>query len=320
MVVEFLPGIKMASEVGSSTLLQGNTSVVDGTRRKARAYQLTLNEPERYEELVNALTGYKSLKYLISCKETAPTTGHEHIHIYVNFRNMIKLTVKKTCGAHIEVCRGTPKQNIAYIEKGEVIEEIGERPHQGTMSVGELAETEDPRELDYKMYNTWKAVRNTPRKQKVDGWHKKVEVIYITGPSGAGKSLRAKEILHERGLDEFEEIKCVDGFWHGVVDGTGAAVYDDYRPSHLSASEFINLIDYNVHNLNIKGGSVRNQYDLVIITSVIDPEDLYMNMPEEARTQWLRRMKVEHIDVEHRNWSPELEDLDEFMSAIRGES
>ena len=79
---------------------------------KARDWQLTLNEIDRYEELKGYITGLKSNNYFIACKEKAPTTGHEHIHIYAQFTSGISLSLKKTCGAHIEKCRGTPQQNV----------------------------------------------------------------------------------------------------------------------------------------------------------------------------------------------------------------
>ncbi len=39
--------------------------------------------------------GLKTLTYIISCKETAPTTGHKHIHIYTEFNKAIRLSIKK---------------------------------------------------------------------------------------------------------------------------------------------------------------------------------------------------------------------------------
>uniref|UniRef100_A0AAU8H567 ATP-dependent helicase Rep n=1 Tax=CRESS DNA virus TaxID=3138951 RepID=A0AAU8H567_9VIRU len=271
----------------------GNTRAVPS----ARAWQLTLNEVDRYGELLAGLQSYKTLDYLISCKEQAPSTGHEHIHVYAHFRHAVRLPLKKTAGAHIERCRGSPKQNIAYIEKGgEILDELGERPRQGARSVKDLLAVEHEEDLeDYREYNTWLRLKQRPKKILVKEWHKEVEVIYVTGPSGVGKSLGAKQLLEEKGIEEMEEVKYEGGFWHGVVEGTGAAVYDDFRSSHLSASEFINFIDYNTHNLNVKGGSVRNRYSLIIITSVQRPEELYRNMPEEARTQWMRRIHIVNL-------------------------
>ena len=68
---------------------------------------------------------------------------------------------------------------------------------------------------------------------------------------------------------------------------------DDFRDSHMKPSEFINFIDYNIHNLNVKGGSVRNLYSTIIITSVQRLDCIYLNMAnDEPRQQWERRIKV----------------------------
>lgn len=58
-------------------------------------------------------------------------------------------------------------------------------------------------------------------------------------------------------------------------------------------SEFINFIDYNKHILNTKGAHVRNNYSLIIITSVQSPMEIYKNsLSYESREQWLRRIKI----------------------------
>lgn len=95
--------------VEMATDASGNTSTSARGVAKARNWQLTQNKVERYDETVEYLKGLKSLNYLISCKEIAPTTGHEHIHIYCQFNKPIKLSVNKCQGAHIEACKGTPQ-------------------------------------------------------------------------------------------------------------------------------------------------------------------------------------------------------------------
>ena len=73
----------------------------------------------------------------------------------------------------------------------------------------------------------------------------------------------------------------------------------DFRDSDMKASEFINFIDYNVHNLNYKQGSAKNKYHLIIITSVQDPKKIYKNIKGEPRKQWLRRMKTINLNNIH---------------------
>lgn len=116
---------------------------------RARAFQLTINEIEKFEKIKNYLTGLKTLDYIIACKETAPTTGHEHIHVYAHFRESRNISIKKCCGAHIEICRGSPQQNIAYIRKdGNIIFEQGTEPRQGARTVKELKQIDNPDELN----------------------------------------------------------------------------------------------------------------------------------------------------------------------------
>jgi hypothetical protein len=100
--------------------------------------------------------------------------------------------------------------------------------------------------------------------------------------------------MEELGEISFNLIKHQSFFWLGIGNSK-IALYDDFRDSHMLPSEFINLIDYNIHNMNIKNGYVKNKYEYIVITSVQSPEDLYALMTEknqEPRKQWLRRLKI----------------------------
>lgn len=275
----------------TSTQSTGNTRPV----LRARAYQITLNQIEHYDKVFEYLNSLKSTDYILSCKETAPTTGHEHIHIYVHFSNARSLSIKKMCGAHIEICRGSPQQNIAYIRKdGNILDEVGTEPHQGFHTVKELKEIDNPDDLNWNEYNTWQKIKQAPKKMKKSEWNKDVKIYYIWGPSGIGKSTKA----HEMCDDEFEEVKHKGDFYLGVVDGTGCCIYDDFRDTHMSASEFINFIDYRIHNMNVKGGCIKNKYNKIIITSIQNPKRIYRNVNEEQREQWLRRMEIIDMNPE----------------------
>lgn len=272
-----------------------------------RAFQFTLHDLSQYEGLKNHLLELRSCDYMISCKEIAPTTGKEHIHIYAHFTKPYHLSQKiMNHHAHIEICQGTPQQNIEYIRKdGNILDEVGTEPHQGYhRTVKELRAVEDPSELDTHEYNTWLKIRNTPQKIKVSEWSKEVKVYYIQGPSGSGKSKRAEELMQKLGIESFEEVKHTNNFWNGVCDGCGCAVYDDFRDSHMTASEFINFIDYRVHNLNIKGGQMKNKYNTIIITSVQRIDEIYGNCYGEPREQWMRR--IIPIDMSNINLSAAL--------------
>nr|QIK03926.1 replication-associated protein [Tundra vole stool-associated circular virus] len=281
---------------------------------RARSFQLTLNEVSNYETVRSYFESLTTCDYFISCREIAPTTGHEHIHIYAHFNQPRNLSIKKCCGSHIEICKGSPQQNIAYIRKdGNIIDEWGTEPHQGFHKVGDLKKIDNPDDLNWNEYNTWLKIKNAPKKIKVKDWHKDIAVTWIYGKSGTGKSQYAKTLLEMENIEEFEEVKFVNNFWNGIVDGTGACIYDDFRDNHMKPAEFINFIDYNVHNLNVKGGNCRNQYNRIIITSIQNPKKIYRNIPEEARKQWLRRMKISKLKpndelVYDKDWNEDNDD------------
>lgn len=305
----------MASEVSKmASQASGNTNTEADVKKayecpKKRAFLLTFNE-NAVENCIISVNKFKSLKscdYLICCKEFNKASN-EHCHLYVHFTNMYAIPSKlqKQTKMHIDVAKGSPKQNIDYVkkegerwqhkksyQKTEIIEEYGTAPSQGQMSISELREIKNSDDLpDWKQYNVWKQVQKEHKKTKVSDWHKNIDVYWIQGPSGIGKSCKAMEILTEKGIEEFDEVKHDrNGFWINC-DGIGAAVYDDFRDSHMPASEFINFIDYNVHNLRIIGGSVRNKYHTIIITTVQDIDAIYSNLTDEPRQQWMRRIKI----------------------------
>ena len=90
-------------------------------------------------------------------------------------------------------------------------------------------------------------------------YYKKVEVYWIWGESGAGKTRYAIDDMLKKGIEKFNEVKMVGEFWHGVQEDCQVALYDDFRDSHI---------------MNVKGGSVRNNYQTIYITSLQSPEEI----------------------------------------------
>lgn len=272
----------------------GNTKLE--CKYKGRAFQFTCNNEELYIKTVNYLTKSKMLDYIISCKEIAPTTGHEHFHIYAHFDNPRIIKQKKIEGTHIEVCRGSAFQNIEYIKKnGDILLEEGIPPSSFSLTIPELKKITNAEDLpDWKQYNLWKQIKcNTI---KIKNWYKDVTVYYIAGESGVGKSRTAKELVEQHNYEEVSIAKYSNGYWNNVDENCKCLIYDDFRDSHMPASEFINLIDYNRHPMNTKGGHIINNYELIIITSIQLIDEIYMNYEnEEPKKQWMRRIKYIHL-------------------------
>lgn len=273
-------------------------------RWRARWFLLTLNQPERYEALKRYLVERKTFEYLVTAKETGEKTEHEHLHILVCFTQPCILTTKGLEGAMVAQKRN---KNVTWTREGahdyvtkdcEVIEKIGTWHQQGHANVGQFLKIKDPTELGFRDYRYWKEIQGYRLAMcKAQFYNPDVEIYYIWGDSAVGKSR-----LVYRKLDEDEmvdRVRHVNGFWEGVSRDTSIKVawYDDFRDTHMKPDDMISFCDYYRNTLNIKGGEILNHYDKIFITSVRDPYDLWPGMQvTEPRRQWLRRMKIIHLN------------------------
>lgn len=288
----------------------GNTSN-QVFKKKCKNAILTVQK-SKFDEIENIfkyLEHYKAFNYILACKHDGPS--EEHVHIYVQYDNARTIDSRYLYGSHLEQAMGSAQKCIAYLKaedtkhklagvKSETIYEKGEARLRGNINtIKDLKEIKNIDEVEPRHLNTWLKVKSN--KIHINEWHKKVKVIYMWGESEMGKSLSATRQLIFNHEEEFDEVKHIGEFWHGVGGDEvfGVAIYDDFRDSDMKASEFINFIDYNVHNLNYKNGSAKNKYHLIIITSVQDPHEIYKGVKGEPRKQWLRRMKIINLNNTH---------------------
>lgn len=292
--------------------------MVSTTTKSGKNFIFTLNEAslEFYQDIFDYLNNLRGRNYILVTEHIGQE--NKHYHIYVQYENAKRLSIARLHGAHAEKALGSAQRCIDYLHARDekhrqqgvtaiLIDEQGEPRLKGDYSVKTLCEIESKEDIpDYRMYNTWKKLKSEDNnKMSLSTWRKQVDVYYIQGPSACGKSERAEELIriyyNNKGIEDesqmfFDEIKFdKNGFYAGVnVDSpTEVAVFDDFRAGIMKPEEFINLIDYRVHNMNIKGGSVKNKYKLIIFTSVQKLSNIYRNVDEfERREQWERRIKL----------------------------
>lgn len=294
------------STTEKSTPGVGNTKTTPAI--KGRNFIMTINESviPHTQDIIDYLENLKKFQYIIVCEHIGQ--DNKHYHLYVQFGDNKKLTFKKLYGAHVDKSFGSAQQNIAYVKAedakhkklgvtSELIYENGEPKLNGGLRIKDIEEMtqEQIKELPAQLVNVAKKIKQDYEADiDIDDLNKTVKVIYISGPSGCGKTTKAKEIIREN-ADKYGRkinmIKYENGFYHGVGNAK-IALYDDFRDSHMKPSEFINLVDYNKHYMNIKGGSKLNQYELIIITSVQRLNRLYPGLGStEPKLQWLRRIE-----------------------------
>ena len=288
------------------TTCSGNTIPSQVVAFNARMFQFTLNDVSKYDLLKAYLTSLKSLSYFISCKEFAPSTNHENIHIFTHFKNPYKISKKiLDIGAHIEVCKGSVKQNIDYIRKdGNILDEIGDEPiDRRVRTVKDLEDTpyeEVPANL--------KRIKQEVDREKQDKQNffdmlqeikeknlKAPTIIYITGGTGKGKTYSAyQSALQKYDIFEIGKLTLNNNFIDVVNESAKCFIIEEFRPSQIRASDFLQLTDKYGYRANVKGGFVSLRFETLYICSIIPPEEIYK---EEINQQFIRRIS-ETIDLD----------------------
>lgn len=161
-------------------------------------------------------------------------------------------------------------------------------------TIEELKNIKNPDELYFDEYDTWLKIHNEMNcKFNVNDMHKKVRVYYIFGPSGVGKTKRAYDTIKgyksKFGNTEFNSVFYNNCYWNGVNDKCKIALYDDFVDDSINPIEFKHFIDRDKHLLNTQNGCIKNNYELIIITSTQNPQDLFKDSKVD-KNQWLSRI------------------------------
>ena len=167
----------------------------------------------------------------------------------------------------------------------------------------------DPREFKYNIYHNWKDIILYDNEDKNKYLSKNVKIYYIFGPVNVNKLEKAYEIIRlykEKYGTIVNYINYEDGFWNGKAfhdgfySGVGfsskIAIYKDFYEYDIYVNRFKELIDNSRRPMKVKHGWKRNDYELIIITSVQNPKDIYKEYPEEDRRKILESI-TEIIDL-----------------------
>ena len=152
------------------------------TKLRVRRFMCEINEIDKYEQIKKNIMSRKTFKYLLAGKEIAPNTGKEHIHMYVEFSRQTIITKMMMCNCHVDIVKPQTKEQAKdYCTKDmNVIDEIGQESHQGTKTIKEMMEIEDPCGLDPRWFKTWQAVKMWDQSMtKKERSRPEIEVYYI---------------------------------------------------------------------------------------------------------------------------------------------
>lgn len=252
---------------------------------KARHWCFTLNNPET--DILDF--DDQNIIYAIYQLEIAPETGTVHFQGYIVLKVKQRLTWVRSIlpRAHWEVARGTPQQNRDYCTKPDT--RIGEPFELGVFpeDTGQGART-DLKQLHSALkdgltnkaysenfFGLWlrypHVVTNYQQAQIVSRTSSQETVCtLIIGNPGTGKSRYAERLAREYGLGPVFR-KQRGKWWDGYL-GERVVIFDDFRGSSLSFTDFKLIVDRYPLRVEVKGSHVDLAATHFIITTNIDPD------------------------------------------------
>lgn len=291
---------------GTTTLGNTKTKVV-----RRRDFMLTVNEESinHYEDIKNYFMKRKAITYYL-CVEHL-NSKKKHYHILAQFDKGISLSIKKLHGCHVDVLRGTPQEAHDYImckdekhiKKGitaKVIDESGQLRYRGSVlnarAVQEMS-NEDLKDIDIHLYKRAKDIKDELYEEEIfekmlndieKDDLKGPEIIYIHGEPGSGKTYGAyKYAIQHYDKKDIGKISINNNFFKIINNNAKCYVIEEFRPSQISATEFLQFTDKYIYTASTKGGFKTIHAECIIICCYKHPDNLYK---DENNQQFKRRV------------------------------
>lgn len=299
----------------------------------SRKWQLTFNNPLEHgwshDHIREVLRTFKTMCYWCMADEIGAEEKTPHTHLFINLTpsNCRFSTLKsKFPGAHIEKVRGTSRENRDYIlkdgkwkdtEKGmtsipDSFEEFGECPeeHQGKSAGADLIlellkdgannlEIIEAVPSAMKIIDKVERTRSILRDAQFASQWRELEVTYVFGKTGAGKTRSV--------MDKYGYNNCyrVTDYKHpfDTYDGQDVLIFEEFRGG-LKHGDMLNYLDGYPLLLPCRYFNRQACYTKVFIITNVSPEMQYLNVDDESRNAFFRRIHtvVQYVDDRVVEW------------------
>lgn len=291
---------------------------------RSRKYQLTWNNPQdrgethdKLKEILMKKWGNSVVYYCLS--DEIGETGTPHTHMFVCYQNAVRFSSIKDSypSAHIEVAKGSPESNRAYIRKdgkwaetakAETVvegtfEEYGFIPKEGQGRRNDLNQLYEQIKAGYTNAELLEndpdnmlrlsyidRTRNELLTEKYKGTRRlDLQCIYVCGETECGKT---KTILDEHGDENVCRVTDYKHpFDHYAMEDV--LVFDEFR-SDLPIGAMLNYMDIYPLQLPARYNNKTACYHYVYLVSNWKLEDQYQDEQLEHKSSWaafLRRIK-----------------------------
>lgn len=248
--------------------------------------------------------------YFIAARETAPTTGRKHIQGYLEMEageknrkkgSKILKVFKDLFGdrsIHLEPAVATAEKNLEYCSKDDkeplIIGEPTGNNGKGTkpsknaiakeLAEGKLTLTEVAQQYpgEYVSHHKGFAALVQQVGKQYTGTRK---LIFHWGKTGTGKTMHAIEEYNPEVLNYTKN----GGFFQGYRGGS-VVLFDDFAWANMQIEEALKITDRYKHTINIKGGEMHWNAQIVIFTSNDNPREWWPQATESHREAWNRRI------------------------------
>lgn len=288
-----------------------------------RKYQLTINNPAMHglthDVIKQILEQFPSCEYWCMCDEIGEH-GTLHTHLYTSFTNAVMFSTmqRRFYGAHIEIVKGTHRENRDYVRKEgkwldskkaetnlpETFEESGELPEEPDRRVKQseailamveagASDSEIMRAYPSAMNHlkNIEQARQTLLEDKYGVDWRTVEVTYIWGATGVGKT---RSVVEKHG---YKNVFRVTNYTHPFdgYKGQDVILFDEFRSS-LKFSDMLAYIDGHPVMLPCRYADKVACYTKVYIISNIPLEKQYpLVQVEEPAGYAAFRRRIEEV-------------------------
>lgn len=204
---------------------------------RARGWFLTENRNiEDSKSALSKICDEGGVRYAVMAKERAPTTGHEHAHIYLYFTCLKSFKAIKEVfpTADIERAKGNMEQASKYVTKdGDVLYEFGDLP-KPSKSIDEQwkeaveAFKNGKGDKESRMYARYQRffdnLETTYAELKDFDGDLKKKNLWIYGDPGTGKSRSVREYARLHGLRIYNKLP--NKWWDGF-EGQDIVLFED---------------------------------------------------------------------------------------------
>lgn len=287
----------------------------------SRKYQLTFNHPAEHgfdhASIKAALMGLSGCIYWCMCDEIGEQ-GTPHTHLYAAFENAKEFQAihRRFYGAHIEMARGTHRENRDYIRKegkyrdtekadtnlpdtfeesGDLPEEVDRRVKQSEAILAMVQEGATNAEILRKYPSAMNHLpridqaRQTLLEERFRKRFRELQIEYIWGKTGVGKT---RGVMEKYGYENVYRVTNYKNPFDGYA-GEAVVLFDEFR-SNLPISDMLKYLDGYPLSLPARYGDRVACFTTVYLVSNISMEKQNPRVQFEEPETWaafLRRFQ-----------------------------